>query len=203
MSEQREEIWHEWHGMNPRVAAAKSGVAFDQGEFRLPYHNRSFAVSYPQGGVREVGGRVRVSSHVEIFMRHYIAQASGVPIEGRWIAFRELPDSFPLHSGYIEVIINPLVRAFGTRREAFVKAAQSLGGTPLSRFGDAAFYFFALPKLLIACILYLADDELPAEVNILFDASAPRYLPTEDLFCVAEDLSILLRQRDREAKETT
>jgi hypothetical protein len=55
-----------------------------------------------------------------------------------------------------------------------------LKGESLS-FGDASFLFRMLPRLWLAVVLYLADDEFPANANVLFDAAASHYLPTEDL----------------------
>jgi hypothetical protein len=36
----------------------------------------------------------------------------------------------------------------------------------------------------MACIFYQGEEGIPSSVNILFDASAPEYLPTEDLSLV-------------------
>jgi hypothetical protein len=33
----------------------------------------------------------------------------------------------------------------------------------------------------MACIYYQGEEGIPSSVNILFDAAAPEYLPTEDL----------------------
>ena len=63
----------------------------------------------------------------------------------------------------------------------------------MSRSGDAAFRFLALPKIPMGCILYLGDEEVPASINMLFDAAAPHYLPTEDLSYLGIYLSQALR----------
>jgi hypothetical protein len=73
-----------------------------------------------------------------------------------------------------------LAHAFGADLPAFEAAAQALGGEHLS-FGDASFSFRLLPRVWLATVLNLADDEFPATANVLFDASASHYLPTEDL----------------------
>ena len=59
-------------------------------------------------------------------------------------------------------------------------AAKALGGESLT-YGDAAFLFPMFPRLRLAVVLYLADEEFSASANVLFDAAAGHYLPTEDL----------------------
>jgi hypothetical protein len=36
----------------------------------------------------------------------------------------------------------------------------------------------------MTCIFYQGEEGIPSAVNILFDAAAPNYLPTEDLSLV-------------------
>jgi hypothetical protein len=73
-----------------------------------------------------------------------------------------------------------LARTFGTRKEAFEAAARAMGGEPLS-FGDASYSFRVFPRVWMAAVLYLADEEFPATANVLFDGATSHYLPTEDL----------------------
>ncbi len=47
----------------------------------------------------------------------------------------------------------------------------------------------------MACILYLGEDEIPPSINVLFDAAADTYLPTEDLSYLGLYLALSLRER--------
>ncbi len=64
--------------------------------------------------------------------------------------------------------------------EAFRLAAASLGGEALD-LADAAFSFRALPRVPVAVLIWLGDEEMPGEAHVLFDAGAHGYLPSEDL----------------------
>jgi hypothetical protein len=59
-----------------------------------------------------------------------------------------------------------------------------MGGERLS-YGDSSFLFRALPRVWLAVVLNLADDEFPADASVLFDSAAEHYLPTEDLAVLA------------------
>ncbi|HSJ53380.1 MAG TPA: DUF3786 domain-containing protein, partial [Anaerolineae bacterium] len=106
--------------------------------------------------------------------------ADGTATADRWIAFRNLPGGLGYDAAFQARANLRLARAFGSERAAFEAAARSLKGESLS-FGDASFLFRMLPRLWLAVVLYLADDEFPANANVLFDAAASHYLPTEDL----------------------
>jgi hypothetical protein len=132
----------------------------------------------------EGGGRCAV----RFFGRDYevtfpeiaVLQADGIQPSDEWIAFRELPDGLAYDSAFQGRSGQRLAREYGHDPDAFVAAAEALGGERLT-FGDVSYMFRILPRIRMAVILHVADEEFGAAVNVLFDASAGHYLPTEDL----------------------
>lgn len=179
--------------IKPQVAAARSGASFDQGKFTIPFFHRSFFIHYPEVKIEEVGSDTPPPRWLEIILMHYLLTADGTPISGKWIAYRHLPGAFLFEQRFNSWALDPLVKAFGDDIDRFHQAALTLGGSPMSRSGDAAFRFLALPKIPLGLILYLGDEEVPPSIIILFDAAAPNYLPTEDLSYLGIYLSQALR----------
>lgn len=175
--------------MAPYVVAAKSGADFSDGKFRLPFFNRLFLISHPEVTVVEAESRAVPSPWIQVLLLHYLVCASGVQVADRWVVYRNLPGGFLFEARFREMASAPLTRAFSNDIESFRRAGLALGGTPMSRLGDAAFRFLAFPRLPLACVLYLGDEEVAGSVNILFDAAAPDYLPTEDLSYLGRYLS--------------
>jgi hypothetical protein len=168
-------------GIVPYAVASKSGTDYDGSRFRVPFFNRVFLVHYPDVKVTEEGNSAPVPQFLEIILLHYLLQADGTGIADQWIAYRQLPGAHLFERRFVQMAVNPLVRIFGEDLEGFERAGTTLGGIPMTRTGDAAFKFMALPRIPLACILYLGEEEIASSVNVLFDASAPNYLPTEDL----------------------
>ena len=168
-------------GIVPYVVASKSGAEYEAGAFRVPFFNRVFLVYYPDVKVAEERSPTPVPQFLEIILLHYLLQADGTGIADQWIAYRQLPGAHLFERRFVQMAVNPLVRIFGEDIEGFKRAGTALGGIPMDRTGDAAFKFRALPRIPMACILYLGEEDIPSSVNVLFDASAPNYLPTEDL----------------------
>ncbi len=182
---------------SPFVAASKSGAGYDDGAFKLRFFNRNFLISYPDIEVKEVGAKATPPEFIQLLLLHYLATATGKEVADRWIGYRNLPGAYLFESKFRQGAIDPLISAFGKDIEGFRQAGLSLGGVPMTRTGDAAFRFLALPRIPMACILYLGDEEVPSSISILYDASAPYYLPTEDLFLVGNYLGTSLRRYQR------
>ena len=183
-------------GHSPYVLAARAGVDFREGSFLLPFFHQVYRVSFPSGEVRDEGGQIP-DLWLRIIFLHYLLTADGTPVAGTWIAYRHLPGAELFEGRFVSLAVGSLVRAFGQDLEGFHRAALALGGTPMSRLGDAAYYFLAFPHLPMAAILYRGDEEVPASGNILFDASAPHYLATEDLSYLGSYLVSALRRHAR------
>jgi hypothetical protein len=176
-----EKALDEMKGVTPYAVASKSGADYDGSRFRIPFFNRVFLVDYPEIKVVEEGSSAPVPQFLEIILLHYLLQASGVTVADEWIAYRQLPGSALFGARFQQMAVNPFLRTFGDDVEAFSKAGEALGGIPMTRTGDAAFKFIALPRIPMACIFYQGEEGIPSAVNILFDAAVEHYLPTEDL----------------------
>lgn len=185
----------DFKGFSPYVAASKSGTDFSEGKFRVKFFNRTFLIGHPDGGVEEVGNGENISQQLQVLLLHYLTQADGTPVADKWIAYRNLPGAAFFAKRFMSMAIDPLTRAFGNDIEGFKRGGLALGGEPMTRTGDAAFRFLALPRIPVACILYLGDEEVQPSVNVLFDASAPSYLPTEDLSLLGTYLNTMHRYK--------
>jgi hypothetical protein len=165
----------------PYAVSAKSGAAYEGGKFRIPVFNRIFYVIFPDVKVEEEGDSAHVPQYIEIILLHYLLHSDGTQVADSWIAYRQLPETSLFEQRFIHMAMRPLLAMFGDDIESFRRAGTAFGGVPMTRTGDAAFKFMALPRVPLACIFYQGEEGIPSSINILFDASAYHYLPTEDL----------------------
>jgi hypothetical protein len=163
-----------------RAGVAYRGLGGNAGVFELACLGRPYCVGYPDGRVEPGDAGAPPKAALALLILHYLLHADGHPLADRWAAFRELPAGLIYDQAFRGRVEPPLRAAFGSRSDAFRRAARASGGYAIA-FGDAAFMFEALPRVRLAMILYEEDDEFPADVKVLFDAAAGHYLPTEDL----------------------
>lgn len=178
--------------ITPYVVASMSGVSFEEGKFTIPLFNRSFLIHHPVVKVEWVGSDTSPPQWLEILLMHYLLTADGTPVSDMWINYRHLPGAQLFERRFDKMAITRLTHSFGNDAERFRQASLAIGGTPMSRSGDAAFRFMALPKIPMGCILYLGDEEVRPSVALLFDSAASHYLPTEDLSLLGTYLATTL-----------
>ncbi|MEW6447492.1 MAG: DUF3786 domain-containing protein [Bacillota bacterium] len=162
----------------PSVIALKAGVVTDpDGRMLVPFYGREYRVPVRQGE--------EVPVRVEILLLHYLTQASGVMPKGEKISFKELPNGFIYNEPFTKRVTRPLVAAFGKQPELLQRAGVAIGGKPVP-IGDASVEINALPRVPLTFIIWAGDEEFAPNGGVLFDATAPAYLSTEDCVVLAE-----------------
>ena len=175
----------ELQALDPWLVALRSdakytGLTDASSQIEVRFWGKDYVVGYPDISMEEMETGQEPPIAIKILVLHYLINADGTPLADFWVAFRELPDGQVYDATFRRRANLRLAQAFGSDLNGFVAAAKSLGGVRLT-YGDASFLFPMFPRLRLAAVLYLADEEFPASANVLFDAAASHYLPTEDL----------------------
>lgn len=124
----------------------------------------------------------------QIIIWNYLSNANGDDPNGKWLGFIELPNAQNHQLVFKNKTSVPLSENFGTNPAAFKKAAEALGGIT-TKLGDIGYIFKVFPKIMVAAILYLADEEFPANANIIFDASIINQLDTPNAYTMGIEVA--------------
>jgi Domain of unknown function (DUF3786) len=174
--------------INPKRLEANSGAEYFVEDGRdgliVPYFGQPRRIAWPEVMVTPGAGPGEIALQEQILILHYLLHASGEPLAGRAIDFREVPEGGFYWSAFVSRAQKPLLETFGHDLKLYLKVAVSLGGQP-QPLGDAAATFLAFPRVPITHVLWGGDEEFPSEGNILFDATIPGYFPTEDIAALA------------------
>lgn len=148
----------------------------------IRYGGKLHQVQYPEGEISLINAEENEGIDItdRILILQYLTEVCGVPPKGQWISFRELPWGNNHFASFKLEAMDPLAERFGSSPHEFEAACRRLGGQKLA-MGDLAFVLPIFPKLQLAFLLWLADEEWPARANILFDAAASMHLNTEGL----------------------
>lgn len=167
---------------DPSTLADHTGTSYKpadrgKGEFHLQVWGREVTLPFPELNTRDSQTRKELAITIQALILYYFQTADGTPVANQWISFSELPDGRFYNQAFQGYTGKELVRVFQSGT-AFEDAAQKLGGVRQS-FGDAAFAFQVLPRVSLMVVFWRGDEDFPSSFQILFDASAGRYLPTD------------------------
>jgi len=103
-------------------------------------------------------------------------------------SFKEFPNSMPYQGAFRSNAEAPLVAYVERIRQKRDTIIRSLGGhnAPEQLKGDLSFVVYPLPKIALAYIFYLPDEEFPASATCLFCSNALSFMPLDGLADVAE-----------------
>jgi hypothetical protein len=168
----------ELRARDPREIAERSGAVYyeieeGQGRLQVRFFGQPYTVTWSDLEVFDPTGQ-RCSNPVQAVLLQYLVLADGTPLAQQWVSLRELPNGAFYERAFQSYSGNLVARAFKSDIDAFREAALQLGGEPLA-LGDAAFRFWALPKIPLALVYWSGGEEFPASAQVLFDASAGHY----------------------------
>jgi hypothetical protein len=156
--------------------------------------------SDPEEVARKAGAQWRGSGHgagelvlpvlggeVSVRFPEVAVEAPGPP-SGEWVAYRDLPGGRFYEPVVRRSVDEPLLEAYGSDPEGFLKACALWGGEP-APFGDAACSFALFPKVLVTFIVWRGDEEFGARAAVLFDSNSTRHLSAFDLRMGAQEIS--------------
>ena len=164
--------------LTERTGASYQALGPGRGELRLSLFDTAVLVTYP--GL--VGFDAKTDDELPLpfqaVLAYYFHTSDGAPLTGQWLSFADLPDGRIYNQAFQGYSGDELVKAFQLDVAAF-KAACEMGGGVATLFGDAAYIFYALPRLPLLVNYWCGDEDFPSSSKILFDSSVSHYLPTD------------------------
>jgi hypothetical protein len=177
-----EELREALQGVPVNLLAERTGANYQaigpgRGEFRLSLFGAPTVVTCPDFvGINTADDELPLP--FQAVLAYYFHTSDGASLTGEWISFAELPDGRMYNQAFQGYTGNEIVKTFGLDVEVFKSACEKSGGvaTPL---GDAAYIFYALPRLPMTVNYWCGDEDFPSTCKILFDRATSHYLPTD------------------------
>ena len=172
--------------LKPQEIAAFKKIIWneDKTKITLSFLNELYEITYPEGKISKKEGEGHVGSPLKILILHYLT-GGYIPLKEEWITFRSFPGGEEYFVPFRARALRPLVRLFGDDPLAFLKAGEKLGGRPYN-LGDAGLILYPFADIPLVYVFWKGEEEFAPEINLLFDASAPYFLPTEDFVVLGE-----------------
>ena len=96
----------------------------------------------------------------QTFLLRYLLECRDVAWKGEWKTFREMPWGEMYIKPYTGRVLTRAAFTFGTRIDAFRKAAEKMGAKAVNH-GDAGFEFHLIGGYRMQILVWAGDDEFP------------------------------------------
>jgi hypothetical protein len=184
-------FWESLAARAPHLAAAATGATLDQGRFILPVFARPYLVDSQNRRVQDLSrSDTRVDYNTALVLVSHLARAQETPPAGRMVSFNELSGGRALVTGPHALPLDPLADHFENNPHTLVQRARELGGEEIVG-ADVAVRLPGLPRVPMYLLLWLADEEFPAQAAPGVDAQVMHHLDLDGLL----SLSHLMVQR--------
>jgi hypothetical protein len=147
-----------------------------------------YLVDVPSFEVRRAEKDEALTAFTQALILTYLITADGTPPSGQWIAYRELPNGMFYAQAFRGYAENRLVRELGKGGlEAFCRVAERLNGERIE-IGDAGYAFQVLPRVQLAAVYWLGDEDFPSRTSILFEDTCTHYMSTDGMAVMGSHL---------------
>jgi hypothetical protein len=161
-----------------RTGSSYLSIGPGRGEFRLSLFDSPVVMTYPYLVAVDAHKAVELPLPFQAVLAYYFHTSNGAPLTGQWLSFADLPDGRMYNRAFQGYSGDELVKTFQLDVGGFRSACEKSGGIAAPA-GDAAFVFYALPRVPLLVNYWCGDEDFPSNCKILFDSSVSHYLPTD------------------------
>ena len=184
--------------LNPTEAAERCGVKYDQvtQSFFVKLLYVDYELTWPAFSIRSVdqNGFALNNLPAQMLLIRYLLEGKKSVGSGAFLPYWEIPWGEVYLKPFTGRCLNRAAFTFGTRLEAFSKAAESTPAIKLNK-GDVSYQFEVMPGYDVRLIVWEGDDEFPPNSQILFSDNFPEAFSAEDRTVVGDILISDLKRR--------
>ena len=183
--------------MDHESLAERFRLKIDENNLYLTYFNRPFVIDRRTGRISRPDKPGFVSTfgiEMNFFNMFHYAVEHPVP-SGKLVPFRNVKRVYPFEAAYMKGTIHPFEKTWTGRAAGLQRALNNLNARPIPQ-GDAGGELEIIPGLRLAITFWDADDEFPAQANMLFDSNITDFMHEENVVMVAGDAVEFIAEAD-------
>jgi hypothetical protein len=174
-------------GENPQEVCKRALCEYDhvKGCYKLTMWGQEYDVFPNPSRIQRVGGNdLDPGNYSFLFIIQYLLHVKAFEIKNQWISEKDIPGGPTFFRGPHEVPTRLITGRFGNDLEGFQKACERLKGVPV-HLGDSAFWFQITPRIPVAVVYWIGDEDFSAEAKILYDKTITQHLALDIIFALA------------------
>jgi hypothetical protein len=179
--------FQELAGQDPEAVCKRALCDYDhsRGCFRLTLWGQDYEVFPDESRIARVGKTALDPENYHfLFIICYLLNAKDLQVKNQWISEKDIPGGPTFFRGPHEVPTRLIVNRYGNDLLGFKKGCERLKGVSID-LGDGAFSFHITPRIPVAVVYWIGDEDFPAEAKVLFDKTIIDHLALDIIFALA------------------
>lgn len=176
---------------DPTRIARILGLSFDENFLYVTYFGISYRLRLLDGSLEKQTRDLwteEVYFNEAMSIYHHLRYTKDFPhLTGEWVPTSEIEGVSTRNTRLPDPLLLPFAMHFSGKSEQLEEACQRLGGHKLN-LGDVSYEFLSFPQVPLRLIFWDADEDFPAQVQVLADRGAADYMHFETIGCVVSDL---------------
>ena len=184
-------LWLQLKKENPEKICRRALVSYEHKKgFSLPFLNQTFQVLPEKRAIIPLCECVPTikSFELDLIILTYMLRVKAIDISGNIINEKQIPGGETFFRGPHSLNTRPIEEIFGEDRDVFLSAGKKLNGK-VRKLGDAGICLPVLPRIPVTLILWVKDDEFPAEIKVGFDSTISHHLPLDIIWAMINVIS--------------
>ena len=184
-------LWIQLKREKPEEICHKALVNYDQEKgFLLPFLNQTFQILPAKKSIIPLykhDPEIK-SFELDLIILTYLFRVEAIDMRGKIVNEKQIPGGETFFRGPHSLNTLPMEEIFGEDKEAFLLAGRRLNGK-VRKLGDAGICLPVFPRVPVTLILWVKDDEFPAEIKVCFDSTISRHLPLDIIWAMINVIS--------------
>ncbi|TYP57596.1 DUF3786 domain-containing protein [Thermosediminibacter litoriperuensis] len=165
--------------------------------FYLKSFNHSFQISYPEGKISFLDSNNKPPLEWGLILLNYLSGAKDIPLAGKWVSYRELPDGNVFFPSIKTHVLDVLSKYYTTcNKDLLRERLVHLGFNPEKNKADLSAEGLFTPRIPIKIQFWEGEDVIPPSCQILFDSSISCHMHIEDIAALCSVIRDLLINAD-------
>jgi hypothetical protein len=184
-------LWLQLKKEDPDVICRKALVNYEHEKgFLLPFLNQTFQVLPTKKVIFPLNRHAPMvkSFELDLIILTYLLRVKAIDIRGEIVNEKQIPGGETFFRGPHSLNTRPMEEIFGEDRNKFLSVGKKLNGKE-RKLGDAGICLPVLPRVPVTLILWVKDDEFPAEIKVGFDSTISHHLPLDIIWAMINVVS--------------
>jgi hypothetical protein len=190
-----EKVCQQWRdafsGYEPSRIAKTLNLTYDKDYLYVSYFGMPYRLALKTGILEkqledEWTDELYFNESMAIY--HLLYYTKEIPVvSGKWVPSHTIDGVVSRNTSIPDPLLTPFEQKYTGHMEELERACVNAGGTKLST-GDVAYEFEAFPQIHLQLVFWDADEDFPAQAQVLVDQCITDFVHYETVGCMIADL---------------